>query len=104
MAYGTLATDAISTSGNLAVTGNITPTGGVYAPNVPGINRIINGAMNIDQRNAGASQTITAAAALAYTVDRWYAYCTGANVTGQDRKSTRLNSSHVSESRMPSSA
>ena len=46
-------------------------------------NRIINGGMKIDQRNAGASQTITAAAALAYTVDRWYAYCTGANVTGQ---------------------
>jgi hypothetical protein len=39
--------------------------------------------MKIDQRNAGASQTITAAAALAYTIDRWYAYCTGANVTGQ---------------------
>ena len=83
MAYGTLATDAISTSGNLAVTGNIIPTGSVYATNAPGTNRIINGAMNIDQRNAGASQTITAAAALAYTVDRWYAYCTGANVTGQ---------------------
>ena len=46
-------------------------------------NRIINGAMAVDQRNAGAAQTITAAAALAYTVDRWYAYCTGANVTGQ---------------------
>lgn len=46
-------------------------------------NKIINGAMAIDQRNAGASQTITAGAALAYTVDRWYAYCTGANVTGQ---------------------
>jgi hypothetical protein len=46
-------------------------------------NRIINGAMVIDQRNAGAAQTITAAAALAYTVDRWYAYSTGANVTGQ---------------------
>jgi hypothetical protein len=46
-------------------------------------NRIINGGMKIDQRNAGASQTITAAAALAYTIDRWYAYCTGANVTGQ---------------------
>ena len=51
--------------------------------NSSNINRIINGAMAIDQRNAGASQTITAAAALAYTVDRWYAYCTGANVTGQ---------------------
>ena len=46
-------------------------------------NRLINGDMSIDQRNGGASQTITAAAALAYTVDRWYAYCTGANVTGQ---------------------
>lgn len=48
-----------------------------------GKNRIINGAMAVDQRNAGASQTITAGAALAYTVDRWYAYCTGANATGQ---------------------
>jgi hypothetical protein len=46
-------------------------------------NRLINGAVAIDQRNAGASQTVTAAAALAYTVDRWYAYSTGANVTGQ---------------------
>jgi hypothetical protein len=46
-------------------------------------NRIINGNMAVDQRNAGASQTFTAAAALAYTVDRWYGYCTGANVTGQ---------------------
>jgi len=46
-------------------------------------NRIINGAMVIDQRNVGASQTFTAAAALAYAVDRWYGYCTGANVTGQ---------------------
>jgi hypothetical protein len=46
-------------------------------------NKFINGAMAVDQRNSGSSQTITAAAALAYTVDRWYAYCTGANVTGQ---------------------
>ena len=51
--------------------------------NSSNINRIINGAMTIDQRNSGAAQTITAAAALAYTVDRWYAYSTGANVTGQ---------------------
>ena len=51
--------------------------------NSSNINRIINGAMTIDQRNSGVAQTITAAAALAYTVDRWYAYSTGANVTGQ---------------------
>ncbi len=54
-------------------------------------NAIINGGMGIDQRNAGASQTITAAAALAYTVDRWYAYCTGANVTGQRVAGTAPN-------------
>ena len=46
-------------------------------------NRLINGSMAIDQRNAGASQTFTAAAALAYSIDRWYGYSTGANVTGQ---------------------
>jgi hypothetical protein len=46
-------------------------------------NRLINGSILMDQRNNGASQVITAAAALAYTVDRWYAYSTGANVTGQ---------------------
>ena len=46
-------------------------------------NRIINGLMVLDQRNAGASQTFTAGGALAYAVDRWYGFCTGANVTGQ---------------------
>lgn len=46
-------------------------------------NKIINGGMAVDQRNAGAAQTFTAAAALAYCVDRWYGYCTGANVNGQ---------------------
>ena len=44
---------------------------------------LINGGMKVDQRNAGASQTITAAAALAYTIDRWYAYCAGADVDGE---------------------
>ena len=39
--------------------------------------------MALDQRNSAASQTFTAAGALAYSVDRWYGYCTGANVTGQ---------------------
>jgi hypothetical protein len=83
MAYGSLALDEISTSGNLAITGDTTVVGNLSASNMSGRNRIINGQMMIDQRNAGASQTVTAAAALAYTVDRWYAYCTGANVTGQ---------------------
>ena len=59
-------------------------TGSLNTPNTFGFkNRIINGGMNTDQRNAAASQTFTAAGALAYSVDRWYGYCTGANVTGQ---------------------
>lgn len=46
-------------------------------------NLLVNSNMKIDVRNSGASQTITSGAALAYTVDQWYAYCTGANVTSQ---------------------
>jgi len=53
-------------------------------------NRIINGDMRIDQRNAGASQTFTADTA-AYSVDRFYGYCTGANVTGQRVAGTSPN-------------
>jgi hypothetical protein len=53
------------------------------APAVGNKNKIINGAMLVDQRNAGAAQTVTAGAALAYTVDRFYAWCTGANITSQ---------------------
>jgi len=45
-------------------------------------NRIINGSMIVDQRNSGVSTTFTAGGALQYCVDRWYGYCTGANVTG----------------------
>ncbi|CAB4126077.1 hypothetical protein UFOVP73_2 [uncultured Caudovirales phage] len=54
-------------------------------------NRITNGGFAVDQRNSGAAQTITAAAALAYTVDRFYGYCTGANVTGQRVAGTSPN-------------
>ena len=46
-------------------------------------NRVINGTMDVDQRNAGVAQTFTAGAALAYSVDRFYGYATGANITGQ---------------------
>jgi hypothetical protein len=77
------------TRATLTAGSNITITNGVGSISIASTgggaasNRIINGNMAVDQRNAGAAQTITAAAALAYTVDRWYAYCTGANVTGQ---------------------
>jgi len=73
----------VAIGNNLTVAGTVTSTGTVVMGSSFKRNRAINGNMATDQRNAGAAQTITAAAALAYTVDRWYAYCTGANVTGQ---------------------
>jgi hypothetical protein len=46
-------------------------------------NVLVNGGFGIDQRNSGGSVTITAGAALQYTADQWYSWCTGANVTAQ---------------------
>lgn len=54
-------------------------------------NRIINGSIAIDQRNRGNNQTIIAGSTLAYTVDKFYAYCTGANVTGRQVTGTLSN-------------
>ena len=67
----------------LAVTGTASISGSAYIGNLPGRNRIINGNVSVDQRNAGASQTFTAGGSVAYCVDRFYASCTGANITGQ---------------------
>jgi hypothetical protein len=90
MPYGTLAIDSITPSANA-----LSVTGSVSSVNTFGFkNRFINGGLSIDQRNSGVSQTITAAAALAYTVDRWYAYCTGANVTGQQIAGTFASSQY----------
>lgn len=38
-------------------------------------NRIINGDFRIDQRNAGASFTVSAGAGKTYTLDRWWGWC-----------------------------
>lgn len=47
-------------------------------------NRLINGNFSVDQRNSGNIHTITAGASLIkYTVDRWYALCTGNSITIQ---------------------
>ena len=64
----TLATNAITdaSGGNTATINGQTPT----ESNMAGRNRIINGDMRIDQRNAGASVTPTAG----YTLDRWLVY------------------------------
>jgi hypothetical protein len=62
--------------GNTATINSMTPT----ADSLQGFrNRIINGAMVIDQRNAGASVTITNTGANTYTLDRWAAYGSAAS-------------------------
>jgi hypothetical protein len=83
---------AAGTSGNVLTSDGTSWSSAAASPtNGYRRNRIINGGMQVDQRNAGASQTFTAAAALAYSVDRWYGYCTGANVTGQRVAGSSIN-------------
>lgn len=65
-------------------------TGGMFR------NALINGSMAIYQRSvtrATTPQTFTAGGALAYAVDRWYGYCTGANVVGDQQSYNNANPS-----------
>lgn len=62
----------------------------VANPSLPGSlttppfrNRIFNGQFRISTRSGSASQIIASGGTIAYTVDRFYASCTGANVTVQ---------------------
>jgi hypothetical protein len=71
MAYGTVNADVIGTSvanSNLGA-GNATRFK----------NKLINSDMRIDQRNAGASVTITNTGGNTYTLDRWFAYGSAAS-------------------------
>jgi hypothetical protein len=52
-------------------------------PQYPFRNRFVNGDFTVSQINGSSAVTVTAAAALQYVIDQWYAYCTGANVSGQ---------------------
>jgi hypothetical protein len=63
--------NAASATNNLVLNpdGSVNISGGTLSPQTGFKNRIINGAMTIDQRNAGASVT----AANNYTLDRWFA-------------------------------
>jgi len=71
MAYGTINADVIQSS----VTGVSLGAGNATVFK----NRIINGDMRIDQRNAGASVTITNTSSTTYTLDRWYTYASVAS-------------------------
>jgi hypothetical protein len=68
MPYGIVNTDTVRDSNG----GILAPISSVFR------NRIINGAMVIDQRNAGASVN-NLAGALTYSVDRWPVNCSAAN-------------------------
>jgi hypothetical protein len=83
---GSTVIDLPATSGTMAVL----PTATSVLPEASGgtgtttgyygfKNRIINGAMVIDQRNAGASVATTTTASLAYCLDRWGYLCSQAS-------------------------
>ena len=62
--------------GNTAQINGMTPT----ADSLQGFrNRLINSDMRIDQRNAGASVTVTNTASFTFGTDRWGAICTNAS-------------------------
>jgi hypothetical protein len=67
----------LSPTGSSTNTGNIALTGTVAMGSSFKRNRIINGDMRVDQRNAGASGNL--AAATIYTVDRWATYASQAS-------------------------
>ena len=74
----TLRTNAIldASGGNTATINGMTPT----AQSLQGFrNRIINGDMRIDQRNAGASVTPTSILGATYSLDRWATYGSAAS-------------------------
>lgn len=84
---GTLAATTITLPNNSVSTASISNSSVTVAklanPQYTGFrNRIINGDMRIDQRNAGASQSITAASP-SYSVDRFIVRPVGGTVTGQ---------------------
>ena len=77
----TLATNAITdaSGGNTTTINNYTPT----ESNMAGRNKIINGDMRIDQRNAGAAVTANAS----YPVDRWIVYSPAGSFSAQQSTS-----------------
>jgi hypothetical protein len=76
-------TDTLTpTTGTLNIVGNVTTPNSVNSVNTFSFkNRLINGSMQIDQRNSGSSQSIGLTSV--YTIDRWYAQSTGIATTGQ---------------------
>ena len=72
---------AIGTLAATQATANTASANAIAALNSVGRNRLINGAMAVDQRNDGASQSLSPG--VKYTVDRWFVNASGGTVTGQ---------------------
>ena len=75
--------NAASATNNLVLNpdGSVNISGGTLSPQTGFKNRIINGGMTIDQRNAGAS--VAFSTATQFPIDRWNGYSDQANSTGQ---------------------
>ena len=90
MAISTIGTNSLSDPIAVNATGALTGTVNGLTPqasNMQPFNRIINGAMTIDQRNAGAAVTPTGSG---YTLDRWIF-----NVTQSSKFSVQQNAGAV---------
>lgn len=86
-AISALSVTGTVTAGNIQTLGSVT-AGSVSSVNTFGFkNRIINGGMVIDQRNAGASVNISTATNT-YTLDRWRANASGGGVFSVQRSTT----------------
>jgi hypothetical protein len=68
-------------NGTVLMANSLFSTGTVWTNLSVNKNAFINSSYFIDQRGMSSSHTITAGAALSYSIDRWYEYCTGANIT-----------------------
>lgn len=82
-AANTIGTLTAGADGSVLMASSGATPGLVWSTQFAGRSLAFNGDFSIDQVHSGASQTFTAAAGAAWTVDGFYAKCTGANIIGQ---------------------
>ncbi|CAB5187259.1 hypothetical protein UFOVP160_24 [uncultured Caudovirales phage] len=87
---------SVTISGTAGVTFNDASNQTTAATGFGFKNRLLNGAMQIAQRATSATITAGSTIAAGYsTVDRWYVYCTGANVTAAQVAGTGATKSRL---------
>jgi hypothetical protein len=92
-----IATPALATAGATALTTLSVAGNNISSVNSLGFrNRIINGDLQVAQRNTSATITAGSTIAAGYsTVDRFYVYCTGANVTAAQTTNSAVNALRI---------